>query len=102
LKLHSPDRRQASTKPRASRTHIINTTALEELLALYRKLPATERAAQFQSTRNISKTYSVPKRTVQRWVNEGWVAAVRIGGRHLVHVPSFDEFLHSCTFQSMK
>jgi excisionase family DNA binding protein len=76
--------------------------SLEELLLFYRRLPAAERPAHFQCTRSIAETYSVPKRTVQRWVIEGRVAAMRIGGRYLVHVESFDEFLRACTFQSMK
>ena len=90
-----------SEKPRKSRTRIISANALEELLALYRKLSATERAAHFKTTYNITQTYSVPKRTVQRWINEGLIAAIRIGGKYLVHLPSFDEYLRSCTFQSM-
>lgn len=102
MNLHPSYQRAATTPPPASRTRIISTTKLEEALALYRKLPATERVAQFKSTHSIAQIYSVPKRTVQRWISQGRIAAVKIGGKYLVHVPSFDEYLHSCLLQSME
>jgi excisionase family DNA binding protein len=102
LNLQPSYQHEAPAQPLASRTRIVSETELEELLLLYRKLSATERATHFRSTRSIAQTYSVPKRTVQRWVIQGRVAAVRIGGKYQVHVHSFDEYLRSCTWQSMK
>jgi len=71
----------------------------EKLLALYCSLSAHERAERFVSTARLAKRYGVPQRTVQHWIEYGWIVALKVGRNYKVDLLSFNERLRHCMRQ---
>ena len=63
------------------------------LTELYLRLDPVERRRTFLSTRDAARDIGVAQRTLQTWIAEGRLAAVRVGGRYLVHAPSLESFV---------
>ena len=63
------------------------------LTELYLRLDPVERRRTFLSTRDAARDIGVAQRTLQTWIAEGRLAAVRVGGRYLVHAPSLERFV---------
>ena len=66
---------------------------IQGLTELYLRLDPVERRRTFLSTRNAARDIGVAQRTLQTWIAEGRLAAVRVGGRYLVHAPSLESFV---------
>jgi excisionase family DNA binding protein len=60
------------------------------LIELYLRLDPLERRRAFRNTRDAAREIGVAQRTLQTWIAEGKLAAVRVGGRYLVHAPSLE------------
>jgi excisionase family DNA binding protein len=60
------------------------------LTELYLRLDPIERRRLFRTTRDAAREIGVAQRTLQTWIAEGKLAAVRVGGRYLVHTPSLE------------
>jgi excisionase family DNA binding protein len=63
------------------------------LKELYLRLDPVERRRIFLTTRAAAREIGVAQRTLQTWIGEGKLAAVRVGGRYLVHAPSLESFV---------
>ena len=63
------------------------------LTELYLRLDPVERRQIFLTTRDAARDIGVAQRTLQTWIAEGRLAAVRVGGRYLVHAPSLESFV---------
>jgi excisionase family DNA binding protein len=63
------------------------------LTEIYLRLDPVERRRTFLSTRDAARDIGVAQRTLQTWIAEGRLAAVRVGGRYLVHAPSLESFV---------
>jgi excisionase family DNA binding protein len=59
-----------------------------DLVRQYLRLPADERRRLFLTTRQASQLVGTAQRTVQSWIAEGKLEAIRLGGRYLVHAES--------------
>jgi excisionase family DNA binding protein len=63
------------------------------LTEIYLRLDPIERRRTFLTTRDAARDIGVAQRTLQTWIAEGRLAAVRVGGRYLVHAPSLEGFV---------
>ncbi len=68
-------------------------TSLPPLLATFLSLPKPERHLRFIDTREVASHAGVSRRTVQRWIDEGKVDAVRSGHRLWIDLTSLVRFL---------
>lgn len=59
-----------------------------DLVRQYLRLPHDERRRLFLSTRQAADLLGTAQRTVQSWIMEGKLDAIRLGGRYLVHADS--------------
>jgi excisionase family DNA binding protein len=59
-----------------------------DLVRQYLRLSPDERRRQFLTTREAASLVGSAQRTVQSWINEGKLEAIRLGGRYLVHAES--------------
>lgn len=59
-----------------------------DLVRQYLRLPTEERRRLFLTTRQAAGVVGTAQRTVQSWIVEGKLEAIRIGGRYLVHAES--------------
>jgi excisionase family DNA binding protein len=78
------DRRSRVREPRP------DTAVNDGLIELYLRLDPVERRRIFLNTRAAARDIGVAQRTLQTWIAEGRLAAVRVGGRYLVHAPSLE------------
>jgi excisionase family DNA binding protein len=76
--------RERETKPSGQNQGLTET---------YLHLDPVERRRTFLSTRDAARDIGVAQRTLQTWIAEGRLAAVRVGGRYLVHAPSLESFV---------
>ena len=65
----------------------------ETLAQRYLRLEPVERRRTFLSTRDAARAIGVAQRTLQNWIIEGKLEAVRVGGRYMVHSPSLEDFV---------
>jgi excisionase family DNA binding protein len=59
-----------------------------DLVRQYLRLPDEERRRLFLTTRQAAGLLGTAQRTVQSWIIEGKLEAIRLGGRYLVHTDS--------------
>jgi excisionase family DNA binding protein len=59
-----------------------------DLVRDYLRLSPEERRRLFITTRQAAHQVGTAQRTVQSWINEGKLEAIRLGGRYLVHAES--------------
>ena len=62
-------------------------------IELYLRLDPVERRHVFLTTRDAARDIGVAQRTLQTWIAEGRLDAVRVGGRYLVHAPSLESLV---------
>jgi excisionase family DNA binding protein len=65
------------------------------LVEKYLGLDPVERRRSFLTTRDAAKEIGVAQRTLQTWILEGKLDAVRVGGRYLVEVSSLQSFVRN-------
>jgi excisionase family DNA binding protein len=78
------------SEPRA-----ITTRVVPSLVEQYLQLDPAERRRIFLTTRAAAREIGVAQRTLQNWILEGKLAAVRIGGRYLVQISSLESFVRN-------
>jgi excisionase family DNA binding protein len=59
-----------------------------DLVRQYLRLPPEERRRLFLSTREAAARVGLAQRTLQSWITEGKLEAIRLGGRYLIHADS--------------
>ena len=85
--MYDGELKQGRARVREQRADTNNNRGLIEL---YLRLDLVERRQTFLSTRDAANEIGVAQRTLQTWIAEGKLAAVRVGGRYLVHAPSLE------------
>jgi hypothetical protein len=93
---------EAYVPPLAPHLNTTREIEPESLLRFYRTLSVQQRASYFSDTGSIAKQHGVQRRTVQRWVDKGWVLAVRISKKYLVYLPSLDSYLSRCQWRRLE
>jgi len=68
----------------ASRANTLEQQTDEELLELYLTLPQKERDRRFVNTARAAEICGMAQRTVQCWIEMGFVRAIPIGKRYRV------------------
>ena len=68
-----------------------------DLVRNYLRLTPDERRRLFLTTRQAARLVGTAQRTVQSWINEGKLEAIRLGGRYLVHSASLARLVRSAT-----
>ena len=59
----------------------------------YLELDPVERRRTFLSTREAARNIGVAQRTLQNWINEGKIDALRVGGRYVVPLARVEAFI---------
>ncbi len=85
--MYDAELKQGRSRVRQPRTDNHNDRGLIEL---YLRLDPIERRRTFLTTRAAAREIGVAQRTLQTWIADGKLAAVRVGGRYLVHAPSLE------------
>jgi excisionase family DNA binding protein len=65
------------------------------LVERYLRLDPVERRRSFLSTREAARSIGVAQRTLQAWVGEGKLEAIRVGGRYLIEVSTLECFIRN-------
>jgi len=65
----------------------------KSLVDHYLRLDPVERRRTFLSTRDAARSIGVAQRTLQNWIMEGKIDAVRVGGRYMVLAESLEQFI---------
>lgn len=68
-------------------------TRQQSLVNYYLRLDPIERRRVFVNTREAARFVGVSQRTLQSWIIEGKVEAVRVGGRYMVLCDSLERFV---------
>ena len=74
---------------------LVNETA-EKLAQKYLGLTERERQSMFADTSVVAVKYEIPQRTLQHWISDGLVAAVKVGKKYKVYVPSLAAYVQDC------
>ncbi|MBI1766390.1 MAG: helix-turn-helix domain-containing protein [Acidobacteria bacterium] len=70
-----------------------------DLITVYCALPPRQRQQRFFSTADIATQYGIAQRTVQDWISNGLIAAVKVGKKYHVDAPSVAAYLQRCAQQ---
>jgi excisionase family DNA binding protein len=65
----------------------------KSLVEHYLRLDPIDRRHTFVSTREAARFVGVAQRTLQHWIREGKIEAVRVGGRYMVLCESLEQFI---------
>ena len=71
------------------------TLSEEDLLNLYLSLPEEERKQKFANTSEAAKMIGLSQRTIQTWIEGGFVAAIKLGRKYQVSLDSLRAYLKS-------
>lgn len=81
--------------PRAEGQVAAETLPGEDLLSLYLSLPEEKRKQKFAGTSEAARLVGLSQRTIQMWIEVGFVAAVKIGRKYQVSLDSLKAYLLS-------
>jgi excisionase family DNA binding protein len=73
-----------------------------ELLNLFLSSNPEERKALLDSTAGASERFGRSQRTLQLWIEHGYVLAIRIGRNYQIYLPDVEQYLHSCNHSCPK
>jgi excisionase family DNA binding protein len=79
----------------------LHPTHERELLDIYLSLAPDERKRLFASTAVIASNFEVSQRTLQRWIEEGSILAIRVGGKYQVYLPAVERYIAKCNAGSI-
>jgi excisionase family DNA binding protein len=65
----------------------------------YCSLSPQQRAQLFLSTAEVAAKYGIAQRTVQDWINNGLIDAVKVGKKYQVKLQSVEDYLQRCARQ---
>lgn len=68
-------------------------SAKDELLPLYFEMPEEERRKLFADTARTAEIFGVSQRTIQFWIESGWIRAITIGKKYQVYLNSVKEYI---------
>jgi excisionase family DNA binding protein len=76
----------------------IDVPSDNELLELYLRLQANDRAARFADTARAAELVGLSRRTIQSWIDAGVIRAIPVGKKYQVCLES----LRACLRQRLK
>lgn len=71
------------------------TLAGEDLLSLYLSLPEEKRKQKFANTSEAARMVGLSQRTIQLWIEVGFIMAIKIGRKYQVSLDSLRAYLKS-------
>jgi excisionase family DNA binding protein len=74
---------------------VAETLAGEDLLSLYLSLPEEKRKQKFANTSEAARMVGLSQRTIQLWIEVGFIAAIKIGRKYQVSLDSLRAYLKS-------
>ena len=74
---------------------VAETLSGEDLLSLYLSLPLEKRKQKFASTSEAARMVGLSQRTIQLWVEVGFITAIKIGRKYQVSLDSLRAYLKS-------
>lgn len=76
------------------RLHPNDETAL---LEIYLSLNADERRHLFISSKTVADNFGISHRTLQRWIEEGYILAIRAGRKYQIYLPTVEDYIAACS-----
>jgi excisionase family DNA binding protein len=67
----------------------------EDLLSLYLSLPEEKRKQKFANTSEAARMVGLSQRTIQLWIEVGFITAIKIGRKYQVSLDSLRDYLKS-------
>lgn len=67
--------------------------AQDELLQKFLETPVKERPKYFADTSTVANLVGRSSRTIELWISQGYIRAVRIGGKYEVLLQSVHDYL---------
>jgi excisionase family DNA binding protein len=74
---------------------VAETLSGEDLLSLYLSLPLEKRKQKFANTSEAARMVGLSQRTIQLWIEVGFIAAIKIGRKYQVSLESLRDYLKS-------
>lgn len=81
--------------PEAGGQGASETLPREDLLSLYLSLPQEKRRQKFAGTSEAAVMVGLSQRTIQMWIEVGFIAAIKIGRKYQVSLDSLRAYLKS-------
>lgn len=81
--------------PEAEGRGAAETLLEEDLLNLYLSLPEVNRKQKFATTSEAAGMVGLSQRTIQMWIEGGFIAAIKIGRKYQVSLDSLRAYLQS-------
>jgi len=81
--------------PEAEGQGVAETLTEEDLLNLYLGLPEGKRKQKFANTSEAARMVGLSQRTIQMWIEGGFIAAIKIGRKYQVSLDSLRAYLKS-------
>lgn len=81
--------------PKVEGQGVAETLAGEDLLSLYLSLPEEKRKQKFANTSEAARMVGLSQRTIQLWIEVGFVTAIKIGRKYQVSLDSLRAYLKS-------
>lgn len=72
-----------------------------ELLDFYLSLTPDEQKLLFNSTAAAAGNFGISQRTLQRWIEEGSILAIRSGAKYQVYIPAVERYIAGCCGDSI-
>jgi excisionase family DNA binding protein len=73
----------------------------KELVDVYFSYSPDQRKRLFASTAATSNVYGISQRTLQRWIEEGVIVAIRIGEKYQIYLPAMERYIAECSDDSL-
>ena len=74
---------------------VAETFSEEDLLNLYLSLPEEKRKQKFANTSAAASMVGLSQRTIQMWIEVGFITAIKIGRKYQVSLDSLRAYLKS-------
>lgn len=74
---------------------MVETLSGEDLLSLYLSLPLEKRKQKFANTSEAARMVGLSQRTIQLWIEVGFIEAIKIGRKYQVSLDSLRDYLKS-------
>ncbi len=71
----------------------MDSSAKDELLSLYLEAAEEQRRKLFADTAHTAEIFGVSQRTIQNWIECGWIRAIKIGKKHQVYLNSVMDYI---------
>jgi len=70
-----------------------------ELLDIYLSLSVAEREGRFVGTTIAAERVGLSRRTIESWVDEGHIRAIRVGKKYQVDLESLRDYILRCAMR---